>query len=90
MPLETGNQDNCQLITQWAKEQKIIPLPFKVARVMVEITTLQEIYKKLAVKKIMILSTKRFKCFAMGLAAHFNQFLAIWSEYGLVRMNYKQ
>ena len=24
-PLETGNRDNCRLITRWAKEQKIIP-----------------------------------------------------------------
>ena len=31
--LETGNRDNCRLITQWAKEQKIIPPPFRVARV---------------------------------------------------------
>ena len=37
-----GNRDNCQLITWWAKEQKIIP-PFRVVRVAVEITTLQEI-----------------------------------------------
>ena len=32
-PLETGNRDNCWLITWWAKEQKIIPPPFRVVRV---------------------------------------------------------
>ena len=28
------------------------------------------------------------KCFARVLAAHFDQFLAIWSEYGLSKTSY--
>ena len=39
-PLETGNRDNCRLITWWAKEQKIIP-PLLEWQEWKEITALQ-------------------------------------------------
>ena len=31
---------------------------------------------------------RKVKCFAIGLAAHLDQFLAIWSEYRLVKTSY--
>ena len=75
MPLETGNRDNCQLITQWAKEQKIIP-PFRVARVERNYCIAEKV-KKMTVKKRNDIEYKKVKCFAMGfVAVHFDQFLA--------------
>ena len=69
MPLETGNRDNCRLITRWAKEQKIIP-PLLEWQEWKEITTL-------TVKKRNDIEYKKVKCFAMGfVAVHFDQFLA--------------
>ena len=74
MPLETGNRDNCRLITLWAKEQKIIPPLFRVARVDRNYY-IAEKNKKLTVKKRNDIEYKKVKCFTMGfVAVHFDQF----------------
>ena len=76
-PLETGNRDNCRLITRCSKRTKNNPPPFRVVRVGIEITTLQEILKKRLLNKGDDIKYKKVKCFAMGFAAvHFDQFLA--------------
>ena len=72
MPLETGNRDNCRLITRWAKEQKIIPPSFRVARVERNYYIAEKNKKSTVKKKGNDIEYKKVKCFAMGfVAVHF-------------------
>ena len=74
--MKTENRDNCWLITQWAKEQKIIT-PLLEWQEWKEINYIAEKNKKLTVKKRNDIEYKKAKCFTMGfVAVHFDQFLA--------------
>ena len=60
---------------RWAKEQKIIPPPFRVVRVEGSYYIAEK--KKIGCKRKNDIEYKKVKSFAMGLVAvHFDQFLA--------------